>query len=91
MENRHSLDDIENEIKDIIISIADFELDRSMISTGANGIRKLGLNSLSLLRLLAKLEQHFDIKTEPDETDSEVLASVENMAGYIRRKKRGSS
>jgi acyl carrier protein len=57
---------------------------REEASTGS--IRRLGLNSISMLNFLVAVEDEFGIEWD-DDLDAGVLESFEAMAGYIARER----
>ncbi len=82
MKNQNVLD-IQDKIKEIIISVADFKMDKDMIEDGKDGIKKLGLNSLSLIRMLVDIENEFDVEIDMQEMGNESIFSIEDLAEYI--------
>jgi acyl carrier protein len=77
---------VKEKLKELIVAVADFPLTTEEISDEENGIRKLGLNSLSLIKMVAKVEKEFSIETDYEETSPDLLASVNKLADYIVKK-----
>ncbi len=80
---------IQEKIKEIIISVADFELTQDSIDTGENGITKLGLNSLAMIKMMVEVEKIFDIEIDMEETDPQIWSSVTDLSGYISEMRQG--
>jgi acyl carrier protein len=74
-------DELVSIIKNIIISVSDIPLTVEQIEIGKGGIMDLGLNSLSLVRMMAEIEKQFDIDLE--DAGSNILNSIEDLADYI--------
>lgn len=74
-------DELVSIIKNIIISVSDIPLTVEQIEIGKGGIMGLGLNSLSLVRMMAEIEKQFDIDLE--DAGSNILNSIEDLADYI--------
>lgn len=83
MESR-SLLEIQDKIKDIIISVADFEVTKEMIEDGKDGIKKLGLNSLGLIRMIVEIEVALGVEIDLEDTDPEVLSSITELAVFVK-------
>ena len=69
-------------IKELIISVADFDLCKDEISCETDGIAKLGLNSLATIRLCAALEREYNVEIDLED-NAEILASVNSLVDYI--------
>ena len=76
-------EEIQDKIKEIIVSVVDFELDKNGIDSGENGIHNLGLNSLAMIKMLVEVEKEFDVELDIEEADPEVWSSVSNLSNYI--------
>lgn len=75
--------EIEAKLRDIIVSVADFEIDKDTIEEGKDGIKKLGLNSLAVIRMMVEIEKEFDIEMNVDDENSDILYSICDLAKYI--------
>jgi len=82
-----SLSEIKMELKEIIVSIADFEIDTKNIDNGKDGIKKLGLNSLAVIKMMVEIERKFDIEMDVDEDNADILYSIDELAQYISSQK----
>ncbi len=78
-----SLSEIKMQLKEIIVSIADFEIDTKNIDNGKDGIKKLGLNSLAVIKMMVEIERKFDIEMDVDEDNADILYSIDELAQYI--------
>jgi acyl carrier protein len=78
-----TLAEIQDKLKEIIVSVVDFELDKNTIDSGENGIHNLGLNSLAMIKMLVEVEKEFDVELDLEEADPEVWSSISNLAAYI--------
>ncbi|EMS71439.1 acyl carrier protein [Ruminiclostridium cellobioparum] len=70
-------------VKEIIVDVADFELNVNDIQNGKDSIKNLGLNSLGIIRMLVGIEKEFDVEIDLEETESDILASVEQLSLHI--------
>lgn len=81
--NNRTLHLIQDKIKDIIISVAETEIDKSMIESGDNDIQRLDLNSLNMIKMLVEIEKEFDIEIDFEETSPEIWSSLDSLSNYI--------
>ena len=81
MDGENTQQFIEDKIKEIIISVADFPLDKASISEEDDGIRNLGLNSLTIIRMMVEIERYFDISIDIE--DESVMHSLNKLSQYI--------
>ncbi len=79
-------EEIKTKIKNIIISISESEINFEDIDEGENGIAKIGLNSLGLIRLSVEIEKEFNIEMDMDDEEIEIFLSVSKLANYIQKK-----
>jgi acyl carrier protein len=77
------LEEIQDKIKEIIVSVADFELNKNAIDIGENGIHNLGLNSLAMIKMLVGVEKEFDVELDIEEADPKIWSSVGSLSGFI--------
>jgi acyl carrier protein len=75
--------DIQEKIKEIIISVADVEIDKETIAAGKNSLNDIGLNSLNTIKMMVEIEKEFDIEIDFDEITPEVWSSLEHLSDYI--------
>lgn len=85
MERRNRLHNIKTQVREFIIN--------NFMFGKAEGIRDdtsfLGegiIDSTGVLELVTFLEETFDIKVEDEELIPENLDSIENLAGFLKRK-----
>lgn len=76
-------DVIQDKIKNIIVSIADAKIDKTMIESGENGISRLGLNSLNMIKILVEIEKEFDVEIDYEEINPQVWSSLKQLSDYI--------
>jgi acyl carrier protein len=76
-------DVIQEKIKNIIVSIADGKIDITMIESSENGISRLGLNSLNMIKILVEIEKEFDIEIDYEEINPHVWSSLDHLSDYI--------
>jgi len=81
--NNVGVETIKEKLKDILVSVVDFELSKSEIQDGEDSIRKLGLNSLALIRMLVEIEKEFDVEIDLEESDPAILSSIDNLSSHI--------
>ncbi|MEK3875928.1 acyl carrier protein [Paenibacillus sp. FSL M7-0420] len=75
--------EVEAKVKEIVASIADFELEATAIDSGKDGLKKLGLNSLALIRIMVEIEKEYEIEMNIDEENDYIMNSVCDLAEYI--------
>jgi acyl carrier protein len=76
------MENIHQTITDILVD--KLGLAETEVTTDANFIKDLGIDSLDYAELIMEFEQAFDLKI-PD-TDAENLATINQAVEYIRRK-----
>ena len=73
---------IQEKIKEIIVSIAETDIDKDVI-IGENGLRNAGLNSLNMIKILVEIEKEFDIEIDFDEMTPATWYSLDNLSDYV--------
>jgi acyl carrier protein len=76
-------ENIQDRIKDIIVSSVDIKINKDDIAAGENGLNHLGLNSLNMIKMLVEIEKEFDIEIDFDEINPETWYSLDNLSNYI--------
>jgi len=76
-------EDIKDRIKDIIVKSVDTSVNKDDIAVGENGLNRLGLNSLNIIKMLVEIEKEFDIEIDFDEINPETWNSLDNLSDYI--------
>lgn len=80
-------DEIKDIIKDIIIEDLSLKLNKSDIN-GSDLINELGINSVDALEIFVLIENTFKIQINDDDLSTELIASLDNLADYVMRKRK---
>ncbi|WP_199486741.1 acyl carrier protein [Actinomadura logoneensis] len=74
------------EIKDIMIGVLELGVDRSLLDDSVSLYSPVvGLDSLSLLHILVRIEKRFDIEIDDEDVMSAELSDVGSLVEMIRR------
>ena len=79
-------EDIERQIKDMIVARCGLKADPSEIGEGDSLYEKWGLESVKILELVVGMEDLFDIEFEDEEFTKENFETVARIAGVVRQK-----
>lgn len=74
---------IQERIKAIIVSIADAKVNKDALDSGENALKKLGLNSLNMIKMLVEIEKEFDIEIDFEEINPEIWSSLDHLSHFI--------
>lgn len=78
--------DLTAEIKDIVISVLELNLDRARLDDDLSLYSPLvRLDSLSLLHLLVQIEKRFDVEIDDEDVMNAELSTVGSLVEMIRR------
>ena len=81
------MDDVKKQLRDYIVDNFLFG-DTDTKFTDVDSFMELGiLDSTGILDVILYLEENFDMKVEDDELIPENLDSIDNLSGFIIRKK----
>lgn len=81
------VEELENKIKELIVKRLKLEIKPEEIDSSAPLFGTgLGLDSIDALELVVGLEQEFGIRVKDEEVGKEIFASVNTLAGYVKKK-----
>lgn len=78
-------EEISNKIKEIIISSLELKITSDKI-IGKDLVSEFGINSIDALEIFVSIENAFDIQFEDEDLSAELLASINELTDYIKRK-----
>lgn len=79
-------DKIKSSIEDIIVRNVDFPLSREDIELCDGDLKALGVNSLSLIKMLAEIQSKFTVEIDLEFVPIEILYSVDQMSKLVESK-----
>lgn len=74
--------DIMETLEGLVIKESGGQLEKSDIQVGPDSLRRLGLNSLAILRILVAVEDEFGIEWS-DDVDERVTSDLQAMCEHI--------
>lgn len=77
---------IVKKVKEIIISSLDLKIQPEEI-VGEDLINEVGINSIDALEIFVWIENEFDIEIEDEDISDQLIASVDGLADYIKKRK----
>lgn len=77
---------IKEQIKEIIVQCLSSQIVKEDI-IGNDLINELGINSVDALEIFVWIENTFEIQIDDEDLNSELIASLDNIAEYVFRKK----
>lgn len=77
--------DIDVVLKKIISDASETEVFVENISDDTNLISELGFHSLSVIKLLVKIEKEFGIETDEEDLNRELFEKYRNLKEYVAR------
>ena len=77
---------IEEKLRDIVLEVCSKQIDRNEITGKVSFIYDLGMDSVSMVKLLVEIEEQFGIEIVDGYTAIEKMADFESLVEYISSK-----
>lgn len=77
---------IEEKLRDIVLGVCSKQIDRNEITGKVSFIYDLGMDSVSMVKMLVEIEEQFGIEIVDGYTAVEKMADFESLVKYISDK-----